>query len=64
MSRQFDPFHELSPRKYHFWAKVNQHGDVSALCYAKPRKIPAHEQWTNRREAVTCRRCLKLLTAT
>lgn len=37
-------------------------GGVSALCFAQPRKIDlGRATWTNRDEAVTCRRCLALM---
>jgi hypothetical protein len=46
----------------HMGAHVNGHGDVSALCYATSRAINLKTAtWTNRREAVTCPRCLEVL---
>lgn len=45
---------------YHMASKIDQHGNVSALCYDKPRPIPLAKghSWTIRSEAVTCRKCL------
>jgi hypothetical protein len=39
-------------------------GRVSALCYSKPRRIPARETWTLREEAVTCKSCLDAIGKT
>lgn len=50
-------------KKYHFASKVNQHGGVSALCYSKPRSIClSNASWTIREEAVTCKKCLRLMS--
>lgn len=49
-------------RKYHMGDKINQRGGVSALCFLKPRSIDLTRAcWTNRKEAVTCKKCLILL---
>lgn len=49
---------------YHYAAKINEHGDVSALCFKSPRAIQLHKaSWTNRPHAVTCHRCKALLKA-
>ncbi len=46
-------------RVYHKAAEVNEKGDVSAVCYAKPRRIDlSRATWTFRWEAVTCQKCL------
>lgn len=50
-------------RVYHKAAKLNRHGQASALCYPIPRPIPESERWTIRDEAVTCWKCLKILAA-
>lgn len=50
------------PRKYHMADKANQNGGVSALCFLRPRSINLTRAcWTNRPEAVTCKKCLILL---
>lgn len=37
---------------------VNENGDVSALCYNRPRKINlAKANWTLRADLVTCPKC-------
>lgn len=48
---------------YHFAALISEDGGVSALCYSRPRAInlKAGQSWTLRKEAVTCKRCLKAL---
>jgi hypothetical protein len=49
---------------YHRAAKVRANGDVSALCFKRPRRIDlAKASWTNRDEAVTCPRCLAAIRA-
>ena len=45
----------------HMAGKINSKGYVSALCYAKSRKIDlTKESWTIRLEAVTCKPCKRL----
>lgn len=52
------------PKIYHMAAKMNDAGDVSALCFKRPRKIDLRRStWTIRPVAVTCPRCRKLLPA-
>lgn len=47
---------------YHRGSLVDNNGRVSALCFAKPRPIDLSKaMWTNRDEAVTCPKCLKLI---
>ena len=42
----------------HMASKINANGDVSALCFYTPKPINlAKATWTNREEAVTCKRC-------
>ena len=49
---------------YHKAKKVNAKGQVSALCFMSDRPIDLTKaSWTNRNEAVTCQKCLKLITA-
>ena len=46
----------------HFGSKWSQHGDVSALCFAKPRPIQlAVSTWTICPQFVTCPKCKTLL---
>lgn len=52
----------VAPKIIHRANKINANGDVSALCYSKPRKINlAISIWTIRDDAVTCPKCLALL---
>lgn len=54
----------LRPKLYHRAAKIDQRGNVSALCFASPRPIDlARATWTNRDEAVTCPKCRALIAA-
>ncbi len=49
-----------TPRKkpVHRAKYVSLNGDVSALCFDKPRNIDLGSAiWTNRSEAVTCKKC-------
>lgn len=48
---------------YHMASKVDQNGNVSALCYATPGPIPLSkgQSWTLRPEAVTCKKCLAVM---
>jgi len=61
--RRDDPYYDNYI--YHWASKINSDGDVSALCYVKPRAInyARGQSWTNREEAVTCPRCRRLLRA-
>jgi hypothetical protein len=48
-------------RVYHRAHLISERG-VSALCFSRPRPIDLRRAlWTNRDEAVTCPRCLKLI---
>lgn len=48
---------------YHMAGIINRDGGVSPLCANKPKVIDLKKAtWTNRREAVTCPRCLKRLS--
>jgi len=49
---------------YHRGSLIDNKGNVSALCYAKPKAINLKQAlWTNRDEAVTCPKCLAILKA-
>lgn len=49
-------------RLYHRGALINDHGEVSALCFSKPHSIDlTRASWTNRDEAVTCKKCLAII---
>jgi len=51
-------------RIIHKATKVNQNGNVSALCFKSPRSINMKTStWVLRDEAVTCPRCLVILAA-
>lgn len=51
-------------RVYHRGYLVNQRGGVSALCFKSPRAISLGKAtWTNRDEAVSCPKCLKVMEA-
>lgn len=54
----------MKERIYHRAAQVNQHGNVAALCFSKPRRINLRQaMWTLRDEAVTCPKCKALIAA-
>lgn len=56
-----DPYHD--DKKYHKAHLMDPNGNVSPLCAAKPRKINLdRECWTMRDEAVTCKKCLAMLS--
>jgi len=43
---------------------IREDGAVSALCFSRPRPIDLRRTtWTNRDEAVTCRKCLAVMNA-
>lgn len=49
-----------APREklYHYAAKINDKGQVSALCFKSPKAIDlSRALWTNRVKAVTCLKC-------
>ena len=49
----------MKTKTCHMAAKVNQDGGVSPACAKTPRAIDLRKaSWTNRREVVTCKRCL------
>jgi hypothetical protein len=49
-------------KRVHFAAKVNENGDVSALCSPTPRPINLRRStWTLREEAVDCPLCRAML---
>lgn len=55
-----DPYNDR--RTYHKANLIDQHGNVSPLCANKPYRLnlEKHEMWTNKWEAVTCKKCLAL----
>jgi hypothetical protein len=49
-------------KRYHLAAAMDDEGHVSALCFNPPRAINMRRaSWTNRREAVTCPKCLAII---
>jgi hypothetical protein len=47
---------------YHKANKIRPDGAVSALCFKMPRAIDLSKaSWTNRKEAVTCKKCLEAM---
>lgn len=47
---------------YHKASKICADGSVSAMCYKTPRAIAlTHALWTIRDQAVTCKKCLKIM---
>lgn len=51
-------------KTYHRASLINEEGKVSALCFTTARPIDLGKaSWTNRDEAVTCRKCLALIGA-
>ncbi len=58
--RNKDPYHD--DKKYHMADKVGPNGEISALCFKRPRAINLDVAlWTLRPEAVTCETCLRLI---
>jgi len=52
----------LPDKKYHMADKIGLSGEVSAICFKKPRAINLKvATWTLRSEAVTCEKCLRLI---
>jgi hypothetical protein len=48
----------VNSKVYHYADKADSQGGVSALCYAKPRRIDLNRaSWTIRPDAVTCPKC-------
>ncbi len=55
-----DPYHDR--KKYHLGIFFRDDGGVTALCFRRLRKIDlTRASWTLIDEAVTCKKCLKLL---
>lgn len=53
----------LQEKPIHLANLMRGDGMVSALCCSKPRAIDlTRANWTNRREAVTCIKCLAILS--
>lgn len=56
------PLDAPKPKKCHMAKMIRSDGAVSPLCAQVPKKINlAKESWTNRKNAVTCKRCLDTL---
>lgn len=54
----------IAPKIVHRADKINANGDVSALCYSRPRKINlAIANWTIVDRHVTCSKCVAALKA-
>lgn len=61
VTRNGDPYHD--DKEYHMADKIGPTGAVSALCFKKDRAINLKiALWTIRPEAVTCKKCLRLLS--
>ena len=44
----------------HLAKLISSNGDVSPMCAVKPRRLNLNkESWTNRIEALTCKKCLE-----
>jgi hypothetical protein len=52
-------------KRYHYAKWIRSDGQVSALCFEpRPHSIDLRRaSWTNRREAVTCPKCLAMLAS-
>src|SRR6267154_360032 len=51
------------PKPIHYAKLVRSDGAISPLCAKKPRALDLTESaWTIRKEAVTCKRCIRLLS--
>lgn len=49
-------------RPYHLGVLVNKNGDVSALCFKKPRNINLTKEWlTTIENGVNCKKCLAIM---
>lgn len=57
-----DPYNDI--KTYHLADKINPNGQVSALCFVRPRSIGANQRWTTDMRAVTCKKCIRQITAT
>ena len=56
-----DPYRDK--KRYHKAHLIGAAGQVSALCFKHPRAIDLQRaSWTIRDDAVTCPKCLRLLT--
>lgn len=60
MSASDDPYGDI--KTYHMASKIGPNGEVSALCFKKPRAISGRGQtWTTTKSAVTCEKCISAL---
>lgn len=58
-TKKDDPYRD--DKKYHFAISFSDKG-ASALCFKRPQAINLNfASWTIRTEAVTCKKCLRLL---
>jgi len=64
MSRKDDPYYDR--KVYHIAAKFTAAGQVSALCYKRPKAIDLKrgQSWTLVPETATCPRCRRLAGVT
>jgi hypothetical protein len=60
--RKADPYYDH--KVYHIASKMNDEGEVSALCYKKPKAINLQrgQSWTLVPETATCSRCRDLVS--
>lgn len=58
--RKDDPYYDR--KVYHLAAKISNHGEVSALCYKRPRAInlARGQSWVTDASRVTCQKCKRL----
>ena len=61
--RRDDPYFDR--KTYHMAKHFSDNGDVSALCYSKPRKIKLDrgQSWTIVTKQVTCSKCKAAMRA-
>lgn len=53
----------IKPKPIHLAKMIRDNGDVSPICAEKPRAINlSKSSWTNRKNAVTCRKCLEKIS--
>lgn len=59
--RKNDPYHDI--KIYHMADKINEQGEVSALCYKRPRVINLKrgQSWVFEAERATCKKCLAII---
>lgn len=57
-----DPYNDF--KTYHKAAHISPQGQVSALCFKRPRAISKRQTWTTDDRAVTCKKCQRKLAET